>query len=281
MRRRIVGRGFEGFELPQARGWRPSADDMDLLQGQEMPRRRLVAQVPERGRGPEAFGQPFGQGRGLLDRPDAQNVGRSVDINLTAVSTAAANILNLTGDDEHAQVYTLTFWFQHVNPAAGDFVTSLVALLSWGSGGVQYTATVDFQMGTVVQLCASSIRIDVRGQGQGTAKCMVQIGYGASGERKAQSTSRLAAIAMGVTEAPLAIPQFANRCQAQRTPATANFVVDFLNRASVVLSSFTIGNGPGSGSEILWIPAGASHWRITNGLSADIDRLNMVFGLNL
>lgn len=285
MRRRIVSRGFEGLELPQARGWRPvGGEDVELLQGGELPRRRLVSQAPARSEGPAAFGQPFEGGRGLLDRPDAQNLGRSVDVPLViGVQPQTYNILNLSGADERTQVLSLTLSREYINPIAGDYIGYLWAFIQWGAGGVQYNAICDFASGTVIQLCCSSLRVDVRGNGQGTVKCMAQVGYGAVGDKSAQLTQRtaLGAVIAAGGVATFGLPSFVLDYQFQRTPSTANCLLEHLNRAGTVLSEVSIGNGPGGGSELIRIPGDAYSVRLTNGLAAAINSARFLYRLHM
>lgn len=292
MRRRIIGQGFEGFNLPQARGWRavPEGDDVELMQGGELPRRRLVQVVEARSRGPAAFGRPLDR-QGLLDQPDGQNIGRSVDLNAGAGGRLQGNILNLVGPDETARVVCITLGVERTTNALG-VEQEIFARIQWGSGGVQNTADVDLQNGMVLQLSASSVRIEALGAlaSTGFFKVSAQVGYGIAGDKHAQRTVIVCTpigapttLGLGVTSAVFAIPAFAKRVRIAKAPSTANCVFQALSRnpTNGLLAEYIIGNGPGSGSEDYPLPEAAVNFRIVNGMGAILTSLRAVFELHL
>lgn len=258
--------------------------DVELMQGGELPRRLLVSPAPAQEQGPAVWGEPLA-GRGMLDNGQAFNLGRSVTFGLAAAANAAAqNILNIVGDDSQARVLTISLMPELLSNGAGDQVSFARAEVTWGSGGVQYTASIDFLVGAVFQLACSSLRIDVKAGGQGTFKANAHVGYGAAGEKSATRTVRSTeAIAQQNTAtSAIQIPNFAKDFQYYRRPATANCSL-FMGRTALLapLVEIVIGNGPGVGQEVYRIPDGARFVWVVNGGAAAITDQHYIFGLCL
>jgi len=126
--------------------------------------------------GPEVHGGPL-QRANILDQPGG-NIGRSDTYTLAAANkTSASNLLNVVGDDAKTRAMTVTLGAELFNPGAADRIDDAFAILQWGAGGVQYTATVDILSGSVVQVAASSIRVDVRASGAGVLRVSAFVGY--------------------------------------------------------------------------------------------------------
>lgn len=287
-RRRMIGRGFEGLELPPAPGLRrvPAFEDFQISQAGRLPRRAVLEPVASPAPGPEVVGSGFDRGLrplGMLDQPGTMNIGRTVVIQAFG-SNQSVSILEARASDQRARQLTV---FLHVLSNTATLVRDLTAIVSWGTGGGQIDTEIDFVNGTAFSVVASYLRIIVRNDAPPPGVTNFQvgafIGYDArpsgSAVRGPQRTAKTGAIVVAAT-ADVPIPRFATSFSYIRNPLTTAITFSLLDAAGNVLGLIPLAAGVDASDRVFPIPNDASAVRVT-AAAVDQIRGRMIFGLAL
>ena len=157
--------------------------------------------------------------RGLLDNANQQ--GRSVELPAAPLNDPVS-VLSLNSDDQKARVVTVHLVSTPIQ--TGTPLEEIRADVSWGVGGVQAIATIDWLSGTAFTVAASFLRVSGR---RITAQSVDDIRVGAfaaygsiSGSMRAKSpqlTGAPAIVAFGNVSANWAVPEHAQNLVMLRT----------------------------------------------------------------
>lgn len=291
VRRRALGRGFEALELPRAQGLRPVDPfaDFQINQGGSLPRRAILEAIPQADPGPAIDGRGFDRTRikGMLEQPATSNIGRAIQLGVaTAPGGQSAPILEARCSDERARQLTVTLV---VDPMTTAFDRDAVALVTWGSGGLQAPqAEIDFINGTTFSVIASFIRIlgrsDAAAVPSTTMLVGAFIGYeprsAGSAVRGPQRTLKTGAIVAGGATVDLTIPRYATSLSYMRNPLTTALTLSYLDGPGNVIGIVPLAAGQDISSLVLPIPGDAVTIRLA---AAAVDQIagRAIFGLSL
>lgn len=286
MRRRMIGRGFEGFDLPPAAGLRrvPAFEDFQINQAGRLPRRGVVEAIPPVDPGPAVIGAGFDRDRvtSMLDNPGVANVGRQITVG--SGSQRSASILEARCSDQRSRQLTIFLSVEEFE-AAND--RDLVCLLSWGAGGLQVSnVEVDFVNGASFSIVATFMRLWVRNDSSlpsNNFRVGAFVGYeprpAGSAIRGPQRTLKTATIAAGAT-VDLTIPRFATSFSYIRNPLTSAITINVLDGGGNVIGIIPLAAGADLSQNVYPIPGDAATLRV-GAAAADQVAGRAIFGLCL
>lgn len=223
--------------------------------------------------------------RGQRARIDTSTILNTTDLR---VPVTVAQVRS-EGDDAEIMTVTLGLDFEPTTPAASvEFPQDIQATITWGIGGAQFTAQVDWLSGTQLDIAANYIRVDASlpnppwsagGQAQPVFLLSAAFAYGAPSAQKnrVRLTQTLPAIANGATSSPVVIPNFATAANLFAAVATGGpLTINFARRANptpITLASYQWLGGSNGNYQIadgFPIPNGAGVYTVTNSSGVDL-----------
>lgn len=283
----MIGRGFEGFELPPAPGLRqvPAFEDFQINQAGRLPRRVVVEPIAPVDPGPAIVGRGFDRDRitSMLDNPAVANVGRYVMLGVPGAATGqSAPILEARCSDQRSRQLTITLTAEMISGADRD----ASVIVTWGAGGVQAPAArIDLVNGTTFSVIGSFLRIlgVLEASPANQIRVGAFIGYepraAGSAVRGPQRTIKTAAIVAGNTS-DVTIPPYATSVSYMRNPLTTAITLSFLDGSANVIGIRPIAAGTDDSPSVIPIPNNAVTLRVA---AAAVDQIagRAIFGLCL
>jgi hypothetical protein len=156
------------------------------------------------------------------------------------------SIIRVFGDDHDAEVLTVVLNLEPTQTLSAGTNFAAIGILSWGIGGQQNQAEVDFMHGAMVSVPASYLEVSVRNDETLELNVSASVGYGSRGGSSVPTAFRTLQFRAANLQAPasppsasftdeVTIPRWAAVGIVVYDPPTASITLSVVDRSNVVM----------------------------------------------
>lgn len=199
-----------------------------------------------------------------------------------------------SGDDAEVLSVTLGLSYEPEPPSlTAHYDPRITGTITWGIGGASFATDFDWLNGTVLDVAANFIRVDVSIPNQSTFSTKpvfvfsAAFAYGAptAQRNRARLTSDVGALSNGASSSSIAVPPFAVGVNVQTSQAGSGGPIDLLledGTPNLVQTKYQVLNNTTAArqtADSLPIPNGARRAVVTNSSGADIQYCSLIWEL--